>query len=75
MKNQSAFPHKGTLSTEDGVINIPTRSTGMSLRDYFAGQVMIGLLSAKKDVGIQALAEESYRIANFMLEEREKHEE
>lgn len=50
---------------------------GMSLRDYFAGQVLAGLCSAHDadggwtgaDVGS---AMEAYRIADAMIEERQK---
>ena len=54
-------------------------STGMSLRDYFAGQALIGLLSneavmtqSHKDGCVGKLPEASYIIADDMIEERER---
>lgn len=40
-------------------------SDGMSLRDYFAGQAMIAMVAHPVNI-----AEESYRIADAMLEAR-----
>jgi len=47
---------------------------GMSLRDYFAGQAMIGFLasaSPKADTDAE-LADYAYQIADAMLKERAK---
>lgn len=51
--------------------------TGMSLRDYFAGQALIAtsILSGNgfHDInGIDHLSKDSYRLADAMLEAREK---
>ena len=49
---------------------------GMSLRDYFAAQAMIGL--GKRYAGIEGsdasayVAQEAYKIADAMIAEREK---
>ena len=46
---------------------------GMSLRDWFAGMAMQGLLSDPRYEGTQAQAvESSYRTADAMLAERKK---
>jgi len=48
---------------------------GMSLRDYFSGEAMRALIEITdplKEIGIKATAEKAYRIADAMLEEREK---
>lgn len=50
--------------------------TGMSLRDYFAGQAIIGIYSAHKERAEvdspEYWAETSYEIADAMLKFREK---
>jgi hypothetical protein len=45
--------------------------TGMNLRDYFALEAMHGLLEADKVKRVD-IPEEAYRIADSMLDEREK---
>jgi hypothetical protein len=45
--------------------------SGMDLRDYFAGQVMTGLLiEANGDFNDQAIAELAYSIADAMMDAR-----
>lgn len=48
-------------------------ATGMSLRDYFAGQALTGILravsGAREPIGVAELA---YKMADAMLAEREK---
>lgn len=64
MKNQPAFPtlrqdkiHKNFLTTD-----------GMTLRDYFAAKAMQALIQTDE----QKIAWEAYRIADGMMEIREK---
>lgn len=50
---------------------------GMTLRDWFAGQALAGRLAALNPGGLdraasEYMAEQSYRLADAMLEEREK---
>jgi hypothetical protein len=46
---------------------------GMDLRDYFAGQVIIGLLNeANSDFTDDAIAELAYSLADAMMKAREK---
>lgn len=61
-KNQTAYPFDATV--EDA---------GMSLRDYFAGQALTGMLANRKyDIyGVMSFAEESYHQADAMLKARE----
>lgn len=75
MKNfQPAFPVK--VDADDGTAH----SFGMSLRDYFAGQALIGMLSFDgyvKPVNDERpaaviFASNAYEIADAMLSQREK---
>lgn len=47
----------------------PTTSRGMTLRDWFAGQALNGLLATKKGTGPAAVA--AYGAADAMLEARQ----
>ncbi len=49
-------------------------NNGMTLRDYFAGQAIIGVLSSKDHEGmaIEYMIEASFNIADVMLKERNK---
>ncbi len=48
MKNLCAFPSVEEVSSVGGIIVLKSWQSGMSLRDYFAGQAIVGLLSSKK---------------------------
>jgi hypothetical protein len=54
----------------------PVGQSGMTLRDYFAGQALIGILGARQgfmvDVGTDNAPTFAYRIADKMLEERKQ---
>jgi hypothetical protein len=43
---------------------------GMTLRDYFAGQALIGLLFNPEDGNFRLLAEDAYLYADAMLLQR-----
>lgn len=50
---------------------------GMSLRDWFAGQAVVGMMAAKvaqatSNTAAQILAKSAYLLADAMLAEREK---
>ncbi len=44
---------------------------GMSLRDYFAGQVLTGLVAFDGEHEMNAFAQDAYAIADAMLRARE----
>jgi len=66
-----AFPHSE---------NLPVRYSGMTLRDYFAGQAIAGIFSSGKEISSNGVkiheadqfAELAYNIADAMLVERDK---
>ena len=75
-----AFPHDKYQRREDGQWG-SYASGGMSLRDWFAGQVMVGILPHPKTLlsygenittGDNMLAQNAYRIADAMLAARAK---
>ena len=77
----SAFPEleSGTLIHDyydDGKHSLDLQSSsGMSLRDYFAGQALTGLVShvsGTQEVYRRVIAEDAYRFADAMLKERSK---
>jgi hypothetical protein len=47
-------------------------NVGMSLRDYFAGQAMIGILSNGMVYDVKLFASECYELAEAMLKRRGK---
>lgn len=71
-----AFPVVQTIQTNPGDYGFaPPPQEGMTLRDYFAGQALAGNCGFPTGPeGVQAsdLAVEAYRIADAMLEAREK---
>ena len=65
------------LIPKDGAINIGNpKSSGMTLRDYFAGQALIGILTTrgvpKVDNDISADVRDAYEYADAMLAERDR---
>lgn len=73
IENPPAFPtllKSGELAVSEG---------GMSLRDYFAGQALAGILASPTLLGddarhLRAVALAAYNYANAMLAERAKTE-
>jgi hypothetical protein len=82
--NPPAFPASWTndgdrnATAPDGQVVPPAwthHMTGMTLRDYFAGQVMAGLATSKGEANGMTFAEfaqAAYMAADAMLEERAK---
>jgi len=72
MKNPQAFPGTEAHWYEE-VKNGETYHPGMSLRDYFAGQALAGILSHPETGGDspQTTAGMSYLYADAMLKQRE----
>lgn len=61
-----AFPTTNPL----GVYGDP--NVGMSLRDWFAGMAMQGLVSSPRSIPRATMAEHAYLMADAMIAEREK---
>jgi hypothetical protein len=61
-----AFPSVG-----EGFGNPSYSAPGMTLRDWFAGQALQGLLASTKTSDGLAIAKDAYILADAMLEARE----
>ena len=63
-----------TTGEYDEIHNYRMESYGMSLRDYFAGQALTGLLAAntQERYDEEWMAVSAYSIADAMLTERER---
>lgn len=68
MNNPQAFPVPGNFAEPD-----KDEDRGMSLRDYFAGQALAGIISSqlKDNVTAQMIAIACYDQADAMLKARE----
>ena len=65
-----AFPSEG-----EGHGSPKYHSPGMSLRDWFAGQALVGLLSGPDNDWTnphEVFANEAYKLADVMMKERKK---
>jgi hypothetical protein len=73
-KTRPAFPSlKAKYGYEGEYLGLEEDQQGMSLRDYFAGQALTGLIANPTNGGDgKELVYLAYRIADAMLEEREK---
>lgn len=60
--NPPAFPAIGEITD--------LFQEGMTLRDYFAGQALAGILAGTDNEAIDNYAVKAYRIADVMLERR-----
>jgi len=61
-------------TTEANWLNENCRTEGLLLRDYFAAKAMQGILSGESNYGAFAdLANDSYAIADAMIEARSAH--
>ena len=68
-----AFPH--LLKIQDGAGEVVQRLAwfpGMTLRDWFAGQALVGAIMAWPNDGAEFHAEEAYKRADAMLKERDR---
>lgn len=70
-----AFPHAWTETNQHGA-SYPMVHSGMSLRDWFAGQIACGMSAFSGTAGLSYgpddIAGRSYQIADAMLAERAK---
>ncbi len=64
MNDQAAFPVV-VPADWDSVQN------GMSLRDYFAGQALIALITKNNTLSAEMIAENAYVYADYMMAERD----
>lgn len=72
MKTVYAFPSEETETLGEASIT-KVKNTGMSLRDYFAGQALVGLSGCSfYDDSNENLAKMSYETADAMMKERSK---
>lgn len=58
------FQHKNPTS------GLTTESDGMDLRDYFAGQALLGLLASDVRDTMDSFAIRSYVLADLMMKQR-----
>jgi hypothetical protein len=65
-----AFPINGHIGSDGNFIELPTQ--GMTLRDYFAGQALAGMLADPSVGTTEQTAECAYDMADAMLAAREK---
>ena len=66
-----AFPQ--TRISINGNKDITTADLGMDLRDYFAGQIIIGFLANNKtDYSSKLIVELAYELADSMMKARDK---
>ena len=73
-ENPPAFP--GTWWDQNSAGENQARECwpGMTLRDWFAGQALAGMVAGSRglDITIEQFATESYSLADAMLAERER---
>lgn len=83
MKNDGgpAFPINRNDFRQDGTMVATTWDTGMSLRDWFAGQALMGLLACPgtssgltPEGALTQFAERSYEFSDAMLEARKTND-
>ena len=60
------FMHKHPTSGQT------TISEGMDLRDYFAGQALLGLLASDVTSPLETFVKQSYRVADEMMKQRKE---
>ena len=74
MKDIQAFPRpRGTSRDRNNCDAHNNSQNGMTLRDYFAGQALIGVIINSATVTVHTpLTMRAYEIADAMLERREE---
>ena len=70
MKNEPAFPQSDPV--ENGYHPNYGKDRGMTLRDYFAAQAMLGYMHDCYDLDHKERAAAAYEQADSMLAERQK---
>jgi len=69
-KNIHAFPRPNGCIPTSGVHVCNDSQQGMTLRDYFAAKALQSILSGTVSDDHKRIAQESYKLADAMLEER-----
>lgn len=75
--NPPAFPQAEKLSQiiDEGQHRIQTpwvpANPGMTLRDYFAGQAIVGIIANASTQNAETLSKDAYIIADLMLKARQ----
>jgi hypothetical protein len=70
MRPEYAFPHNWHDASGASLAR-----PGMTLRDYFAAQALIGLMATSTELGIKRLAEGAYAVAEAMMDARTQERE
>lgn len=71
MLNPPAFPRPTGYNPMNNVSN--ESQEGLCLRDYFAGQAVIGILAAAKPKAAVDIAHEAYIMADALMVERQEY--
>ena len=75
--NQTSRHQEGFYGSGDLAPGASQQFAGMSLRDWFAGQALAGIMANAKLVGVLAVSNQdpascAYEMAEFMMAERDK---
>ena len=72
----SAFPtqHEETIHGKEYSSKHTVYNSGMSLRDWFAGMALQGIMAAPKRISVDCIdiAIDAYKLADAMIKEKEK---
>jgi hypothetical protein len=79
MKNEPAFPTVSYVKPVEQGVSVMTITGGMDLRDYFAGQALVGICGnadcsapTYKNSDHELISRTAYSLADAMLKERVK---
>ena len=70
MSEEYAFPNISTEKDESGFPVATTEQQGMTLRDWFAGMAMQGMMHGLEEPSEAYIAKHSYLVADAMMDER-----
>lgn len=76
LHNPPAFPRPASVDTSSGTLpdgdTVISEQCGMSLREWFAGQALIGILAWQRDFSPVEVGKLAYLHADAMLAARQK---